>query len=156
MERRRRRGAGLPAALKAPFPSACPLVAGIVPELERPGYYGLALRGPRLAHKALSRRRRRRLALMDAAADEGKEAVTPCKRTLPSPSHLHLKGQFTQISRRLAAAPQTARGESRQSGGFSLKCFDWTSARRKRKRRKRRKLQRRYSAAARRPGCATC
>lgn len=84
-------------------------------ELERRGYYGLLLpdspggeRGLRLARKALSRRSRSHSALMDAGADEGKAALTPFKRTLPSRLHLHLKGQFTQITQHLSA-----RGEFR-------------------------------------------
>lgn len=85
----------------------------------RHGYYGLFVpdsprgqRGLRLTRKPLSRRSRSHSALMDAAADEGNAALTPFKRTLPSLLHLHLKGQFTQITQHLDAALD-ARGEFR-------------------------------------------
>lgn len=81
-------------------------------ELERRGYYGLLLPDSPEVSGSLVNLSQSHSALMDAAADEGKAALTPFKRTLPSRLHLHLKGQFTQITQHLAAA-LSARGEFR-------------------------------------------
>lgn len=57
---------------------------------------------------------------MDAAADGVKAALTPFKRTLPSPLHLHLKGRFTQISPR-SPADGGAGDQRAQGGGTSIR-----------------------------------